>query len=176
MGVIAMFRIFEENDHTDFMFAGAGLLVTLCYLGVVSFFTNTETGQILPFVQENLKFWGPILEFIIGALILIGLLIAFGKSLKQKDAFPLVVLIYIVSVCSVIVCMIAPVLIMVLVTDASMSMGAVAAEAGMGFLTVALETIGPVSYAALFQCIVSFGVCLITAFTSLFGIYMIFNR
>ncbi len=117
------------------LLVGLGLVLEASYLFVVGCFTNQETGVAIEGVADNLAFFGPMIELLIGGCFLLALLAAFVISLVNGDISVLLGIILIVPSCSVGIAAVAPYFCQMVAME-TVTMGITADMASEG-LTVA---------------------------------------
>lgn len=155
---------------------GAAAVLEFSYLAVLGTFTNPETGAVNQTIAENLEFWGPILEFLIGAPYLLALVFAFVVCLAAQDISLLVLVIFLVPTLSLAISIVAPYFTMAFVMDTiTLGMGTEIAMEGAAASSVAMAMAGPTASAAV-GCYYAFLQVAFAAVAVLFESLFFFSR
>ena len=137
---------------------------------------NPETGAVNQTIAENLEFWGPILEFLIGAPYLLALVFAFVVCLAAQDISLLVLVIFLVPTLSLAISIVAPYFTMAFVMDTiTLGMGTEIAMEGAAASSVAMAMAGPTASAAV-GCYYAFLQVAFAAVAVLFESLFFFSR
>ena len=142
-------RLSDKLSRYMFLLIGVGAVLEFSYLAALETFRNPETGAVISSVAENLEFWGPILEFLIGAPYVLALIAAFVLSLSTQDISALVFVICLVPTLSLAICIVAPYFTTAVVMDTvSMAAAAGVAAEGASVTALAFSMGGPTAAAA----------------------------
>lgn len=161
----------KTKTSVDYVLAGCGLFLLLIYLSVINFFNNSNASAT---IADNLKFWGPILETIIGILFLGALVIAFIISVREGDPLRVIVVGYIICVISFLEAILAQFFLSLMVADAMLSSASIMAQIGVNTLAMSLNLSGEAFWLALDAAFSAFMAALVGlgwAFSFIFSIF-----
>lgn len=141
-------KLGEKLFGKTMLLIGGAAVLEFSYLAALGAATNPETGAYNLAVAENLEFWGPILECLIGVPYLLALVLAFVESLSTRDISSLVLVIFLVPTLSLAISIVAPHFAMAVVVDTvTFAMGVGVAAEGASAASVAMALGGPTAAA-----------------------------
>ena len=139
----------SHNSHLEYLLAGCGLILLLVYLSVINFFNNASATGTNETISENLEFWGPILETIIGILFMGALVIAFIKSLRERDPLHVLAVGYVIVVASFLMSILAQFFLSLMIADAMIGTAGIMGQIGINMLWMSLGMSGEAFWLAL---------------------------
>lgn len=157
----------------DYVLAGCGLFLLLIYLSVVNYFDNAGAYAT---ISDNMKFWGPILETIIGILFLGALLIAFFISVRTRNPLRVLVVGYVICVVSFLMAILARFFLSLMIADAMLGSASIMAQIGVSTLSMSLQLTGEAFWLALDAAISAFMAALVGLGWFFTFVYSIFKK
>jgi hypothetical protein len=166
----------EERMPIDYVLAAGGLLLLLVYLSVINFFNSASATGTSETISENLKFWGPIFETIIGLMFVGALIYAFVIALIDHDPARVLMIGYLVCIVSFLISILAKFFLSLLIADGMMGTAGLMGQIGVGVLGMSLGFTGEAFWLAIDAALSAFTAALFALGGSFLVIFSIFKK